>query len=297
MPSRPSLFMAHDRRPAMRRLRSEPRIVLDRATARRLDHDGHLFVSDNVLSASVVSPYLGEEIPDYEALGLKAGTVYYLLRDPKELAKAAASFDGKPLLLRHRPVTADDHIHKIVAGAVSNPTFDASSGQLRGDLSIWDGDAIRAIQDGSNCQLSCGYYFEADMSPGTYRGERYDGVMRGIKANHVSLVPEGRVPGAAVGDASIKQRRLFMAQDDDDSRSKLLEFLAGKLNGADLLSAIKIIDGVSDEDADPDDGEARMQAADRRRQASDAKLKVMKSDAERRTRLFPHANRLGASWR
>ena len=289
------LRMAHDRRPVVRRLRSSPRLALDRASTRRLDHDGHLFVSDNLLSAAVVNPYLGEEIPNHRQLGLEASTVYYLLRDPAELKKAAASFDGKPLLIRHRPVTADDHLHQVVAGAVSNPIFDASTGQLRGDLSIWDGDAIRAIQDGSNCALSCGYYFLADMTPGTFRGQRYDGVMREIAANHVSLVPEGRVPGAAVGDASIKQRRLRMAADDngsDDARGKLLEFLASKLNGADLLTAIKIVDGADDEDADADEAEAAVQAADRRRQAADARMRSMSADTERRAKLFPNAHRL-----
>ena len=285
--------MAQDRRPAMRRLRSEPSLALDRASARRLDHDGHLFVSDNVLSASVVSPYLGEEIPDYQRLGLKAGTVYYLLRDPSELKKAAASFDGKPLLLRHRPVTADDHVHKIVAGAVTNPTFDANTGQLRGDLSIWDGDAIRAIQDGTNCQLSCAYYFVADMSAGSYRGQRYDGVMRSIKANHVSLVPEGRVPGAAVGDASMKSRRLQMATDDgeDGTRDKLLEFLAEKLSGADLLSCIKIIDGSDGEDGH--DADAALVAQDAKMRGV-AKRAAAREDYERR---FPGAARLSNGFR
>ena len=293
----PLRLMAHDRRPALRRLRAEPRLALDRTTARRLDHDGHLFVADNVLSASVVSPYLGEEVPEFQKLGLKAGTVYHLLRDPKELAKATATFDGKPLLIRHRPVTADDHVHKIVAGAVTNPTFDAITGQLRGDLSIWDGDAIRAIQDGSSAALSCGYYYRADMTPGTYRGQRYDGVMRDIAGNHVSLVPQGRVPAAAVGDRAFKQRRSLMATDDsdgDDTRTRLLEFLAGRLSGSALLKVISIIDGTDSDDDEEQDSDANLAAADAaiRKLAADRKMRRAASDAEVRQQRFPHAGRL-----
>ena len=280
-----------------RRSRVGDRIALDRASARRFDHDGHLHVASNVLSAAVVSPYFGSEIADFEQLGLKPDRIYQLLRDPAELAKATASFDGKPLLIRHQAISASDHVHEIVAGAVSNPTFDAATGQLKGDLSIWDGDAIRAVQDGSVAALSCGYFYRAEMSPGTHDGVRYDGVMRDIKANHVSLVPEGRIALAMVGDAALKfKRRLKMAADDngsDDQRTKLLEFLAGKLSGDDLLTAIKLVDGT-DEDADADPE----MAGDRRRQASDAKLRALDAASARRATMFPNANRLGTnSWR
>jgi hypothetical protein len=282
------------RRPAIHRLRSEPRIALDRATARRVDHDGHLHVAGNVLSASVVSPYYGAEIPDYQALGLQADKIYQLLRDPRELAKATGSFAGKPLLVQHQAINASDHAHELVAGAVSNPTFDAATGQLKGDLVIWDGDAIRAIQNGTNAALSCGYFYRAQMEAGTYQGVRYDGRMVDIKANHVSLVPEGRVAMAMVGDAAISNRRLRMATDEngsDDTRDKLLQFLAGKMNGEDLLQAIKIIDGVDnvDEAADPE------MAGDRRRQAADAKRKQLSADEARRLKMFPNSNRLARS--
>lgn len=284
------------------RCRLRDRIALDRASARRIDHDGHLHVAGNVLSAAAISPYFGSEIPDFEQLGLKPDRIYQLLRDPAELAKAAASFDGKPLLIKHRPQTADDHDHEIVIGAVSNPTFDAATGRLKGDLSIWDGDAIRAVQDGSNAALSCGYFYRAEMSPGTYQGVRYDGRMVDIKANHVSLVPEGRVAMAMVGDAAIKfKRRLKMAADDndgsDDTREKLLDYLAKcGLSGKALLGAIRIIDG-EDADDDESDGEAAVTAgtasdAARRRQAADARMRASAEDDARRLRMFPHYNRL-----
>lgn len=174
-------------------------LAFDRASARSYDQDGHLHVARTPISKANVCPYYGREIPDWEALGLNPDRLYQLLRDPDELEKAAASFNGKPLLNVHRPVTADDHEHEAVAGSVSNPIWEAP--YLKADLSIWDGGAIKAIEGKTQKELSSAYRYRADMTPGTYEGARYDGVMRDLSANHVALVREGRAgPDVVVGD-------------------------------------------------------------------------------------------------
>ena len=294
-------------RTVRRPIRSEQRIALDRAaSSRRVDHDGHMHIPGNILSAAVVSPYYGNEIPGAAELGLRPERTYQLLRDPKELAKSAKSFDGKPLLVRHRSVTAGDHAHEIVAGAVNNVTFDAATGQLIGDLSIWDGTAIRSVQDGSSAALSCSYYYAADMTPGTYNGQKYDGVMRNIKANHVSLVSAGRVPTAAVGDEAFKQRRVTVAEDDnhddDSARNRLLDYLASSgLSGKAMLAVIAILDGEDGDDDEQDNAPSDPEvAADRARQVAAAHRRVQRkrlaadsaAHAEREKR-YPNWNRLG----
>lgn len=174
-------------------------LAFDRASARTYDQDGHLHVARTPISKANVCPYYGREIPDWEALGLNPDRLYQLLRDPGELAKAAASFAGKPLLNVHRPVTADDHEHDAVAGSISNPVWEAP--YLKADLSIWDGPAIKAIKAETQKELSSAYRYRADMTPGSYEGVRYDGVMRDLIGNHVALVKEGRAgPDVVVGD-------------------------------------------------------------------------------------------------
>lgn len=174
-------------------------LAFDRASARTYDQDGHLHVARTPISKANVCPYYGREIPDWEGLGLNPDRLYQLLRDPEELEKAAASFAGKPLLNIHRPVTADDHEHEAVAGSVSNPIWEAP--YLKADLSIWDGPAIKAIEAETQKELSSAYRYRADMTPGTYGGVRYDGVMRDLNGNHVALVKEGRAgPDVVVGD-------------------------------------------------------------------------------------------------
>jgi hypothetical protein len=63
---------------------------------------------------------------------------------------------------------------------------------LTNSLVIWVQDAIDAIENETQKELSCAYRYRADMTPGSYIGERYDGVMRNIIGNHVAVIPEGR---------------------------------------------------------------------------------------------------------
>ena len=176
-------------------------LAFDRNTVRTFDRDGRLHVATTNISKAAVNPYLGREIPDFEALGLNPDKTYRLFRDPEELAKAASTFNNLPLLSRHVPVSADDHQPDLVVGSTgSEAEFDAP--YLRNSLVIWARIAIRGVEDRSKQELSSAYRYRADMTPGTYEGTAFDGVMRDIVGNHVSLVPEGRAgPDVVVGDS------------------------------------------------------------------------------------------------
>ena len=70
--------------------------------------DGHLRVASSVVSAAQVNDYRGNEIPNWDKLGLNPDQIYALLRDPIELEKAATTLHGKPLVIVHRAQTAKD---------------------------------------------------------------------------------------------------------------------------------------------------------------------------------------------
>ena len=73
---------------------------------------------------------------------------------------------------------------------------------LDNSLVIWSADAIKGVETGRQQEISCAYYYDADMAPGEYKGSHYDGVMRNIRGNHVALVEKGRAgPDVIVGDA------------------------------------------------------------------------------------------------
>jgi uncharacterized protein len=182
-------------------------LALDRATSggRFTDIDGRLHIPrSSTITRCEVSDYLAEEIPGWESLGLKAGDLIPMLRPADELKAAAPAFDGLPLLSKHVPLTAASHRPDLVVGVILDPMWEEPD--LVATLIVWDGDAIKRIEEaeaeGAGANLSCGYRYKPDMSPGVHQGVRYAGVMKNIVPNHVSMVDRGRVPGAMVGDSA-----------------------------------------------------------------------------------------------
>lgn len=202
----------------------QDRIALDRASVRTFDDlSGHMHVAEANISKACVNPYRGNEIPGAERLGLDPDKIYNLLRDPEELKAAAASFDGKPIVLAHREqkITTDDAANRV--GSISAPFYEHP--YLKAKLALWTKDAIDVVESGTQRQLSGGYGYEADMTPGTFDGERYDGVMRNLRGNHVALVREGRAgPDVMVGDS--KEGMASGHDDKDPDMNKAQKILA-----------------------------------------------------------------------
>lgn len=174
--------------------------AFDRQSARTFDADGRMRVRDCVISVAEVNPYYGYEIPGWRALGLISDKVYDMYRDPAELERASATFNG-PLMIRHVPQTAEAPQKEYVGGTVYNVRF--ASGLLHADLLIMDRQAIDYVQSGELADLSSGYRFVADMTPGVINGQKYDGRMTAIQGNHVALVAKGRATGAHVADSAL----------------------------------------------------------------------------------------------
>ncbi|EAC1528968.1 DUF2213 domain-containing protein [Escherichia coli] len=176
-------------------------LAFDKATVRSFDKDGRLHIEVTPISKANVCPYYGREIPNYRSLGLQPDKFYYLLRDPKELAKAASTFNNIPLLNEHIPVTAADPQKMAVVGSTgTDAEFDGT--YLKNSLVVWDADSIAGIETDEKKELSSAYRYVADMTPGVHEGQPYDGVMRDIVGNHVALVTEGRAGSdVVVGDS------------------------------------------------------------------------------------------------
>lgn len=164
-------------------------MALDRAM-HRVDSDGHLHIEGANISKAMICPYLGSEIPGAAELGLDPLRVYYLFRDPAEMQAASPSYVNKPLMADHIAVSAAQPYKQYVAGAVSNVRF--SFPYLKADIGVWNSDDIRKIQTGEKQEISCGYKYRADMTPGEFQGQKYDGVMRDLVCNHIALVEAGR---------------------------------------------------------------------------------------------------------
>lgn len=224
--------MAHDGMAMDRAMSAGPSdcLAFDKGTVRVIDQDGRMHVEVTNISKANVCGYLGSEIPDGEALGLEPNRVYQLLRDPEELAKAVKTFNNIPLLKKHVRVSADEPQQSLVVGSTGTDA-EFVAPYLRNSLVVWTADAIKGIDNDEQRELSCAYWYRADMTPGTFEGTPYDGVMRDLRGNHIALVGVGRAgPDVLVGDSQLER--------STDMKSKPLSRRATLAKGA-LLGSVK----------------------------------------------------------
>ncbi len=171
------------------------KMEFNQGSARHTDSNGYLHVAESHISKATVNPYYGKEIPGSEELGLVPDKVYHLLRDPEELKKAAPTFDNLPLLDKHVPLSSfnldDPEIKKHLVGSTGTDAA-FKDGYLDNSLVIHTNSAIKDVEAKTKHELSSAYRYVPDMTPGVFEGHPYDGVMRKIEGNHVSLVSEGR---------------------------------------------------------------------------------------------------------
>jgi uncharacterized protein len=178
-------------------------VALD-ASARSYDANGRLHISKTHITKATVNPYFGMEIPNSAALGLDPKTIYYMLRSPEELAKAAPTFERIQILIKHKPILNTDPPKLITVGTVgSDVSFDAP--YLNADVCLWDETAIAGIETQTQHEWSCAYRYVAVMTAGIFEGQRYDGIMTEIQADHLAIVEDGRAGSDVIAaDQEIK---------------------------------------------------------------------------------------------
>lgn len=225
-------------------------------SVRSKDENGFLHVALTPISKATVNPYLGREIEGSAAHGFKPDSIYYGLRDPQELEKAADTFNGLPLLLEHHPTDAENLPKEWVVGSMGTDAV-YEKPYLKNSMTVTDAQAIGYIEDGTAKEISCSYRFTPDFTAGEFTevdGSKvhYDFIMRDIRGNHVALVPEGRaghdVHVADSGDAvniNRQERRDFMPL--DDFISKFLP-LASEEEKQAAKAALEALTTAKDED-------------------------------------------------
>ena len=160
-------------------------------SARTIDNNGYMHVDVSNLTKEQVVPYKGDTIPGWKELNLDPEKIYMIYRPGDEIEKAAASFNGLPLMLEHWDMDAANIPKQAVVGSLGTDAR-YESPYLKNSLTVIDADAIKAIEDGSYKELSASYSCDIDMTGVMFDGKSYDGKMLNIKGNHVALVPEGR---------------------------------------------------------------------------------------------------------
>jgi hypothetical protein len=130
-----------------------------------LNQDGKTWRRELRLDSEVFSP---ESLKTYEGVPLTN-------EHPVE--------DGKRVFLNPK------NTHKFHRGHVVSIRREGN--KLAASLLVTHEEAIQALESGK-AQISVGYDASLEAAEGEHDGERFDGIQRGIVANHVALVTRGR---------------------------------------------------------------------------------------------------------
>lgn len=152
---------------------------------------------------SGIQHYRGSEV------GITDKETVAIYRPPEEVfAKDSLStLVGKPLTVDHPwvDVNASNWL-QFARGYVGEGVL-RDGEWMRVPVMVNDEKAISGIESGEKAELSFGYDADLDLIAGiTDSGDHYDGVMRNIRYNHLSLVNRARAGSAArFGDEIIAQ--------------------------------------------------------------------------------------------
>lgn len=203
------------------------------ASQRRMTDEGFMIVPANI-SRTGVQDYTARE------LGIEGtNRTVRLFRPADEVFKPESygSFERQTLTNDH-PSTTDGVTatnYKAVTSGDVHDVLPAGDGiNLGANLYIKDANTIEMVVTYDKNQLSCGYSFFLDMTPGTTPdGQAYDGVMRDIEGNHVAIVWQARGgPGLRVADKKHNQEKRIMrtvtidstnVNFEDDNQGALVE--------------------------------------------------------------------------
>lgn len=149
-------------------------------------------LADGALAAPAKIGRTGIQVYSARELGLDGGSKpIRLMRTAEEVAKAVASFESRTVTDDHPLRDVDPSTWKLVAkGDVRDVAM--SGDYMASTIIVRDGQTIDKVREGK-AELSCGYAFDLDMTPGVdANGISFDGYQRNIAGNHVAIVDYGR---------------------------------------------------------------------------------------------------------
>lgn len=112
------------------------------------------------------------------------------LRLPEEVfsAKSLESLAGNPVTIGHPGIVDPTNWRGVAVGHIREAKQDGEF--ISATLRIDDAHTIRQVEDKKLQDVSCGYVCDYDDTPGTWNGQRYDGIQKNIRQNHLALLPE-----------------------------------------------------------------------------------------------------------
>ena len=195
-------------------------------SAREEDINGFIEIKGNPISKVGIFPYSGAQIDDSS---LDPDKIYQIYRPEETLnnEECIESFKLMPFTIDHEMLGPEEKgllpaEKKGVHGVIGQDVY-YDDGYLKGNIKIFS-EALKKLLEKGKTELSIGYRCLYDMTPGIYNDEKYDGIQRSIRGNHLALVDEGRSGhDVAVLDnfkLTIDSRELNMADDPTKEMEK-----------------------------------------------------------------------------
>lgn len=229
------------------------------------------------------------------------GKVVKEFRDPAQVfnVDSLKSYALQPLTNTH-PVkmlsTTDAKKHAV--GAVGE-AFNLDNKWVSAPISVWDADAIKAIEAG-RVQLSAGYSCEVVDEPGEYEGQHYDCKQVGIVVNHLALVDAARAGAEArlrldagdaecIFDSPISDRQTDFNREKRPMAQLKVDSLTFEVPDANIQTVVdkaiasaekKSEEKAASEKARADAAEAAKQGAEKERDEAKAKIDALEAKVQ-----------------
>jgi hypothetical protein len=249
-------------------------------TSREMTADGYMVAKNSTLARTGVQQYRAYEL-GLDAEGMDPMRVIRLHRPAEEVfnPQSMASFESKPITIEHPPVAVTaDNWADLAKGEARD--VNRSGEMMTATLIVKSKDAIDAIQSGKN-QLSNGYSFDLDMTPGTSaQGQAYDGVQRNIRGNHIAIVDAARCGSACrIADSQPNEGVTTMA---DALRKVIVDGIPVEVNDTAAAAIDKLVQARDKALADVKTADAALAEANTKHAealaAKDAELETVKKD-------------------
>lgn len=169
------------------------------------------------------------------AEGVHAGSGGPLYYPPEELSKTPQAWNYKPIVVYHPEMNGEgisacdpNVINCRKVGVMMSTTWD--KGRLRSEAwidperaNLVDERIMAAIEKNEMMELSTGVFVDLDQEPGEWKGEKYIGIARNYRPDHLALLPD------KIGACSIKDGAGFLRNQKQDAiREELSKVLIGR---------------------------------------------------------------------
>lgn len=153
------------------------------------------------------------------------GALYY---SPEELAKTPAAWNAKPVVVYHpemngQAVSACDPsiLTNRKVGVMMNTVYE--KGKLKSEAWLEkdradkvDERIMAAVESGEMMELSTGVFVDCEESEGEWKGEKYMGLARNFRPDHLALLPD------KIGACSISDGAGFLRNELKDGKKSTI---------------------------------------------------------------------------